>query len=63
MLSVAGGLLWLMIFAPLPYPDPTPTQYASQLAHHRIGEALIFTGAGVVGLGLVSGLAGALLRT
>lgn len=57
--TTAAGFLYLALYVGVPYQDATPEQEAEQMAHDRVGTAVILAGLpvgliGFIGLGVLS---------
>jgi hypothetical protein len=47
---IAGGFIYDVFFAGIPYQDPTPEMQAGYLFHARVASAIRWLGAGVITL-------------
>ncbi len=57
MLLFIGGLIYSIVFAGIPYQDPTPQMYATWKFHQQIGDSLMLAGLVLLAGGLLLGLA------
>jgi hypothetical protein len=57
MLLFIGGLIYSIVFAGIPYQDPTPQMYATWKLHHRVGDLVILAGLVVLAGSLLWALA------
>jgi hypothetical protein len=57
MLLFIGGLIYSIVFAGIPYQDPTPRMYATWKLHQRVGDSLMLAGFVVLAGGLLWALA------
>jgi hypothetical protein len=56
ILIFLGGFLYDVLFAGIPYQDPTPELSAAYRYHARIASVLCWAGLSVFGLGLVAAI-------
>ena len=63
LLTILLGVVYMLVFVGLPYPDATPEKIAQQNFHMNITNVIV--GVGIVGflVGLVGGMAKFLFRT
>lgn len=54
MLLIAGGFVYDVMFAGIPYQDPTPEMSARYAFHSRIASIFYLTGAGVFVTGSIA---------
>jgi hypothetical protein len=63
LLLVVSGLVYDVMFAGIPYQDPTPEMSARYAFHSRIASIFYLTGAGVFVTGSIAGLIRRLVRS
>jgi hypothetical protein len=56
LLLLAGGFVYDVIYAGIPYQDPTPEMSARYAFHARVASIIYLTGAGVLVVGSVAGI-------
>lgn len=59
---VLGGFLWDVMFAGIPYQDPTPALAADYERNAGIASALLWVGAGVLASGVLAAAASGAAR-
>jgi hypothetical protein len=56
LLLLAGGFVYDVIYAGIPYQDPTPEMSARYAFHARVASIIYLTGTGVFVVGSVAGI-------
>jgi hypothetical protein len=56
LLLLAGGFVYDVMFAGIPYQDPTPEMSARYAFHAHVASIIYLTGAGVFVVGSVAGI-------
>lgn len=51
VLLLIAGLVYSVVFAGIPYQDPTPQMYATWKSYQRIGDSLMISGLVVLASG------------